>query len=103
MPSSRRPITVTCWEGQSPHLQVTALAFLASRQGRPSVLGTGDLGARSFWSVLDVRSSRGVEAVESIPKAWDATGGAWAGGDGRGAGFLQPTSGGIPWAELGSE
>src|SRR4051812_36104658 len=42
------PVIVTCWEGQSPHLQVTASAFFASRPCRPSVLGTVDLGARSF-------------------------------------------------------
>ena len=99
----RGPFTVTCWEGQSPHLQVTALAFFASRPGRPSVLGTVDLGARSFWSVPVVRSSRCGEAGEVITKAGDETGGASAGRDGRGAEVLQPTSGGRPSAELRSE
>src|SRR4051812_34270814 len=62
-------MTVTCWEGQSRHLQVTASAFFASRPGRPSVLGTVDLGASSFGSVTAVRWSRNGERGEVNTKA----------------------------------
>ena len=82
---------------------MTALAFFASRPGRPSVLGTVDLGARSFGSVPVVRWSRRGEAGEVDATAEDETGGARAGRDGRGAEVLYPTSGGNPLAELRSE
>ncbi len=94
---------VTCWEGQNPHLQVTALAFFASRPGRHSVLGTADLGARSFWSGSVGRLSGCGEVGEALTAAGDETGGALAGKDGTGVEVLQPTSGGRPSAELGSE
>ena len=93
---------VTCWEGQNPHLQVTALAFFASRPVRLTALGTDDPGARSIWSGSVGRWSGCGEAGEAIPTAGDETGGASAGRSGTGVEVLQPTSGGRPSAELGS-
>jgi hypothetical protein len=96
-------LIVTCWEGQNPHLQVTALAFFASRPVRLSALGTGALGARWFWSGSVGRLSGCGEAGEAITKAGDEMGGALSGKDGTGVEVLQPTSGGSPSAELRSE
>ena len=42
-PLPLRLIIVTCWEGQNPRLQATALAFFAIHRGEIEVLRLDDL------------------------------------------------------------